>query len=76
MITRSGSSGSKREKLVSVRAAQLNHDYPTLENQIESLINGAISLTSMDDSSIKLKRAGESNNPYLHLARDGLRQKR
>ena len=42
-----------------------------LENQPESLINEAIlvSLTSMDDSFVKLTRAGKSNSLYLHLAR-------
>ena len=44
---------------------------PTAENQPESLINEAISLTSMDDCSIKQIRVREPINPYLHLARDG-----
>ena len=41
-----------------------------LENQPESSIYEAISLTSMDDSSGKLIRVRETNNLYLHLARD------
>ena len=47
------------------------HDYSTLENQSESIINEAISLISIDDSSVKLKRNGEPNNLCLHLAREG-----
>ena len=39
----------EKKKLLSVRDAHLKRDYPTLENQPESLINEAISLTSMDD---------------------------
>ena len=46
------------------------HDYTTLENQPESLINEAIFLISRDDSSVKLIRNGEPNNLYLHLARE------
>ena len=53
-----------------------------LENQPESSIYEAISLISIDDScsdkesgwhdsSVKLKRNGEPNNLYLHLARGG-----
>ena len=57
--------------MVSARTAYLKHDYPTLENQPESLINEVISLTSMDDSSVKLTRVGWPNNLYMHLARDG-----
>ena len=41
------------------RAAHLKHDYPTLENQTESLINEFMSLTSIDDSSVKLTRVGK-----------------
>ena len=57
--------------MVGAKAAHLKHDYPTLENQPESLINKAISLTSMDSSFVKLTRVGVLNNLYMHLARDG-----
>ena len=50
-----------RKKLASARAAHQKHDYPTPENQPKSLINEAICLTSIDDSSIKLTRSGEPN---------------
>ena len=56
--------------MVSARAANLKHDYPMLENQPEDLINEAVSLTSMDGSSVKLTRVGEPNNLYLQLASD------
>ena len=59
------------KKLVSAKATHQKHDYPMLENQPESLINKDMSLTSMDDSSVKLTRNGELNNIFLHLARDG-----
>ena len=36
-----------------------------MENHPESLINEVILLTSIDDSSVKLTRNGESNNLYL-----------
>ena len=66
------SSKSEMKKLVSARAAHLNHSYPTLENELESLTNEAISLTSMDDSSVRLTRVGgEQNKICLYLARDG-----
>ena len=58
-------------KCVSARAAHLKHDYPALENQLEILINEAVSLTSIDDSSVELTIIGEPNNLYLHLARHG-----
>ena len=45
--------------MVSARIAHQTYDYPTLENQPESLINEAISLMSIDDSSVKLIRNGE-----------------
>ena len=61
----------KRQKLISSRAAHQKHGYSTLENQPESLINEAILLTLIDDSSDKLTTNGEPNNLYLHLARDG-----
>ena len=57
----------KREKLVSARAAHQKHVFPTLKNQSESSIYEAISLISIDDSLVKLKRNGEPNNQYLHL---------
>ena len=57
--------------MVSARVAHFKHDYPILENQPESMMNEAISLTSIDDSSVKLTRVGEQNKLYLHLARDG-----
>ena len=38
-----------------------------LENQSECLINEAITLASINDVSIKLKRVGEPNNLYLNL---------
>ena len=44
---------------------------PMLKNQSESMINEAISTV---DSSIKLARVGEPNNPYLHFAVDRHRQ--
>ena len=47
----------KRKKLISIRAAHQKPDYPRLE----SLINEAISLKSIDDSFVKLTRNGESN---------------
>ena len=53
-----------KKKFVSVRAAYSKHDYHTLENHTESFINEAISLTSIDESSVKLTRVGEPNNPY------------
>ena len=52
---------SGRKKLASTRAADSKLDYPTLENQPERLMNEAISLTSIDDSSVKLTRVGEPN---------------
>ena len=52
------------------RAAYLKDIYLTLENQPKSLINEAISLTPMDDSSVMLIRGGKPNNLYLRLARD------
>ena len=58
----------KESNLVGARAANQKHDYTTLENHPESLINEAISLISLDDSSVKLIR--KPNNLYLHLARD------
>ena len=61
----------KSKKLVSARANYRKHDFPTLENQLESLINEAISLMSIDDSSVKLTRNGEPNKLFLYLARDG-----
>ena len=60
----------KRKKLISARADHQKHDYLTLENQPESLINEAISLMSIDDISVKLARNGEPNELFLHLARD------
>ena len=57
--------------MVTLRAANLKHDYPKLENQAESLINEAIFLTSIDDSFVKLTRIREPNRVYLHIARDG-----
>ena len=42
----------------------------TLEIQADNLINEAISLTLMDDSSVKLTLVGEPYNLYLHLARE------
>ena len=39
----------KRKMLVSAWAAHQKHEYPTLENQPESLINEVISLISIDD---------------------------
>ena len=57
--------------MVSARAKRLKYDYSTLENKPERLRNEPIPLTSMDDSSIRLTRVGESNNLYLDLARDG-----
>ena len=65
----------KRKKLVTARVAHQKHDYCTLENQPERLINEAISLISVDDSSVKLTRNGEPNDLFLHLARDGHCQK-
>ena len=47
----------------------LKHNYPTLKNQPESLINEAIALISIDDSAIRLTRVGEPSN--LHPAGDG-----
>ena len=41
-----------KKKLVNARAAHSKHDYPTMEKQPESLITEAISLTSLDDSSV------------------------
>ena len=41
----------KSKKLASARAAHQKHYYPTLENQAESLLNEAISLISIDNSS-------------------------
>ena len=61
----------KRKKLISARADHQKHDYLTLENQPESLINEAICVISIDNSSVKLTRNGEQNNLYLHQARDG-----
>ena len=55
-------------KLVNERAADLKHDYLTLENQLENVVNEAISITSIADSSAKLTRIGELNNLYLYLA--------
>ena len=52
---------ARKEKLVSARIAHLQYDYPTLENQPESLINEALSLTSMDDCSVRLTKVEESN---------------
>ena len=46
------------------------------ENEPESLTNDSISLTSMDDTSIKLTRVRETNNLYLHYARDGIWQRK
>ena len=60
----------KRE-LIRTRAAYQKHDYSTLENQPESLINKAISLMLIDDDSVKLTINREPNNLFLHLARDG-----
>ena len=40
-----------------------------VENLAESLINEAISLTSMDDSSDKISGIGEKNNLHLSLAK-------
>ena len=59
------------KKSVSARAAYPKYDYPTLENQLASLINEVICLISINDSSAKLTRNGEPNNLYLHLARNG-----
>ena len=56
--------------LDSASSAHPKLDYPTLENQSESLIYEAISLISTDDSSVKLTRNREPNNLYLYLARD------
>ena len=56
---------------MSVRAVPLKQDYPTLENQPENLIIEALSLTSMDDSSIGMPRIGEPNNLYPQLVRKG-----
>ena len=50
---------------------KVDNDNLTLENQPESLINEAISLISIDDSSVKLTINGEANNLYVHLAKDG-----
>ena len=61
----------RREKLVSARTTELKYDYPILENQPESLINEAISLTSMDESFVRLSRIGEPYNLFLQLARYG-----
>ena len=55
-------------KLVNERAADLKHDYLTLENQLENVVNEAIPMTSMADSSVKLTIIGELNNLYLYLA--------
>ena len=52
-------------------AAHLKHDYYTLKNHPEILINETISLVSINYSSVKLRRAGEPNNLYLRLARGG-----
>ena len=52
----------KKKKLVSVRAAQQKHDYPTLENQ---------PLMSIEDSSVKLTRNRDPNNMLIHLEMDG-----
>ena len=50
-------------------AAHQKHDYPTMENQLASYINEALSLISIGDNSVKLTENGEPNNLYLHLAR-------
>ena len=42
------------------------HDY-----EAENLINEAISLMSIGDSSVELTGNGKPNVLYLHLARDG-----
>ena len=55
---------------VSARAALQTLDYPTLENQPESLIYEIISLISIDDSIVKLTRNRKPNNLYLHPTRD------
>ena len=52
----------KRKKLLGARAAHQKHDDSTMKNQPESLINEAISLISINDSSVKLTRNGEPNN--------------
>ena len=57
--------------MVSVRAAELKHDYFTLDNQTECMINQAISSTSKDDRSDKLRRVEEPNNAYIHLFSNG-----
>ena len=56
---------------MSARAANQKHDYPTLENQPETLTNEAISLISIDDSSAKLKRNGDPKNLFLNVVRNG-----
>ena len=61
----------KRENMITARAAYQKHDYPTLENQPKRLINGALSLISIDGFSIKPTRNVVPNNLYLHLAKDG-----
>ena len=52
----------KKKKLVRARSAHQKHDYPTLENQPESLLNAAISLMSIGGISVKLTIYEESNN--------------
>ena len=42
-----------------------------MENKLESVVNEAIFLISIGDSSVKLARNGEPNNLYQYLARDG-----
>ena len=60
---------AKERKLVSAKAALLKHIFSTLEYQPVSLINEATSLTSMDESSVKLTSVGEPDNPISHWQR-------
>ena len=62
---------SKKKKLASARVANQKYDYVKLEKQPESVINEAISLTSIDDSFVKMTRNGEPNNLHLHLGHCG-----
>ena len=65
----------KRKNLDSARAAHQKHDYSTLGNQPESFMNEAISLMSIDDSSVNLTRNGEQYNLFLHLKSGPLPQR-
>ena len=53
------------------RATHSKHDYPTLGNQPENLINEAISFLDINERKLRqTERVGVPNNLCLHLARN------